>query len=574
MPAHIAIGNDSFQKMRALGVEYVDKTRLIQELLDDLGTEVLLLPRPRRFGKTLTMSMLEAYFALREEDFSPLFEGLHIWSAGDQYRAHFQRYPTVFITFKNLKAESIEQWNRDIRLELSKLFERHTAILPRLNSREQKEYRQLLDKEADLSLLGRSLSLLTEWLERAHGEKVLILIDEYDTPIQTAWLATNDLGQSAEALRASLYGQVTSFFRTFFGSALKGNASLFKAVMTGILRVSKESMFSDLNNLLVCTMLDRPFSDSIGFTETEVVELFARQEQSHRLQEARRWYNGYQFGPHTIYNPWSVLNYLKNPHALPQPYWLNTSANELVKRLLQKQAFLIGEDLQELMRGGSIERAVDSNISFVDMERSPDAALSLLFFAGYLKGVIPENPPSSRHVRLSIPNVELNEIYTGTFKYWLEQRFEGSSDRVRQLVTAMLNGDLERFERLLEQYCQNIISIHDMGRDPEAFYQGLMLGLCAVLEPSHRVLSNRETGYGRADLLIVPRTPGQSGAVLELKVARKKYRTMKQALAEGRAQLDAKNYVAELTSAGATPIHKWVLAFDGKQVKVQFEGKE
>lgn len=358
---------------------------------------------------------------------------------------------------------------------------------------------------------------------------------------------------------------------------MKGNASLFKAVLTGILRVSKESIFSDLNNLKVRTILDTEYADCFGFTEPEVMALFDRQNQSYRLDEARQWYNGYRFGPHTVYNPWSVVNYLSQPDMVPQSYWLNSSSNALVIQLLQKQAFSTGESLQRLMEGEAIDLEVDANIAFAQIDTSSSVMLSLLLFSGYLSATRAEKPLTPKHYRVSVPNAEVSEIYQKAFVQWMTVQLDGKGERLRKLEQAILTGDEETLGYLLEHFCRNMVSLHDTVHEPEAFYQGLMLGLCAILEPAYRVLSNRETAgvahdLGRADVLIVPRQPGKAGAVLELKIARKKRKTLKQALAEGKAQLQEKQYITELQAAGVSVIHTWVLAFDGKQVKVVYEG--
>ena len=565
MPAPLAIGKDEFRELRELRLEYIDKTHLIQRLLDDVGATATLLPRPRRFGKTVNMTMLREFLGKSETDHTPLFEGLHIWSAGDQYRTHFQRYPTVFITFKNVKPTSMEEWDSAIRLRLSKLAEslRPQLEAPGLLSEvEHRHLKELQEGTANISVMQDALFMFCQWLERAYGEKTVLLIDEYDTPIHAAW-------------SGGFYRPVVDFFRGFFGAALKGNPHLFKGVMTGILRISKESIFSDLNNLKVKTLLEPEYADCFGFTEAEVQALFARQGMLQHMDEARAWYNGYRFGDCTIYNPWSILNYLDSRDKIPRAFWLNSSSNDLIKEQLTRHAFKMSTDLQALMEGRRIERKVESNISFPQLDTSTDTLLSLLLFSGYLKAEpISGEYSGSRHC-LSIPNKEVAEIYQLTFKLWLEAHLGGSSERVTSLVKALLEGDAETLEDQLEFYTLHMLSVLDgKGPEPEALYQGLMLGLCATLEPHHRVRSERESGYGRADLLILPNRPGLPGAVLELKVAKKQRRTLEQALSEGKAQLEQRKYVTELLASGASPVHKWVVGFDGKIVKVVYVGAE
>ena len=559
MPAHIAIGNDSFREIRENNLEYVDKTKLIQEILDDIGTKVLLLPRPRRFGKTVNMTMLETFLARSPEDTSHLFEGLHIWEAGDAYREHFQRYPTLLLSFKNIKPASESEWESILDQLLSELFSAHTAELELevLAPIERQELQQLIDKKANSALKQVALLKLSAWLERAHGERVLILVDEYDTPIHAAW-------------RNQCYEPVVHFFRAFFGAALKGNPHLFKAVLTGILRVSKESIFSDLNNILVGTILDKEFSDAFGFTEAEVKALCRRQGQLDQIQTIQTWYNGYRFGGRVMYNPWSVLNFLWRADKTPQAYWVTSSSNTLIKELLSKHALEVHESFQTLLQGGVIQRKIEPNVVFPELTYRHDTLFTLLLFSGYLKAEqVPTGPLEEALWALSIPNLEVRGVFQSTFQQWIETALGGSGTHTQQLVNAMLRGDEERFEAYLSQLASRVLSYHDGAYfDPEALYHGLMLGLCATLEPQYRVRSNRESGKGRPDLMIQPTRAGLPGAVLELKVANRR-RTLEQALALGVDQLQTQAYDAELEAMNAAPIQRWAVAFDGKTVCVE-----
>lgn len=562
MPASIPIGFDNFRRIREDRLEYIDKTRFIRQIIDDAGTQVLLLPRPRRFGKTVNMTMLEAFFAKSPEDLSHLFEGLEIWSAGDVYREHFQRYPTIFLSFKNVKPESETAWQQALRLKISEIFRIHRVLLDGslLSSIEREEFEQCVQQTASDALLAQSLERLCDWLHRACGERVLILIDEYDTPIHAAW-------------RSGCYKPVVNFFRAFFGSALKGNPHLHKGVLTGILRISKESIFSDLNNIKVKTLLDLDFSDAFGFTEAEVRTLCERQGQTAYLGDIQAWYNGYLFGGRTMYNPWSVLNFLDNPDKSPQPYWLGSSSNDLIKEVLTRHAVHVHDEFQTLLEGGSIQRLIEPNLVFPDIERSINAVFTLLLFSGYLKAErLPGDGQTLADCVLSIPNLEVRTVYRSTFQGWLEDALGGFGEQTRLLVNAILTGDEERLEGILGRLALRMLSFHDGSyQDPEALYHGLMLGLCATLEPQYQVRSNRESGSERPDLLILPTRPGQSGAVLELKVTRRG-QTLKQVLAQGVKQLKNHKYAAELEVSPAGRIHKWAVAFNGKSVKVKWVG--
>ena len=594
MPAQIAIGVDSFRDLRVSQSELVDKTRFIETLCKDRFS-VLLLPRPRRFGKTFNMNMLREFFAIPQPEesgrmpFPPaeqLFEGLYIKSVWEEVKPHFQRYPTIFLTFKSMTFLTIDEWWDALRAKIVDAARQLRPLFGALNPLEEQELESLLSREAPPDLLKRSLLLFTRWLERGTGEKALVLIDEYDAPIQQAWLdqeypgarvldgsddGQNPAGDYTKDRRYPVYREVVNFFRTFFGAALKGNPHLYKGVLTGILRVSKESIFSELNNLDVCTVLQKRYSDCFGFTEQEVSALFERQEQTARLPLARQWYNGYRFGPHIIYNPWSVMCFLKEPDSRPGPFWLNTSSNSLIKELLGEASHAFFDDFNALLRGEKVVTLLEENLALPELRQTEGALYSLLLFAGYLKAEPADILPSGQALHaLSIPNLEVSHIFRTTFQLHLEKSLGGRGEQVRLLTEAILLGDEGLFQEELAHLANRMLSIMDGDRrQPEALYQGLMLGLCAYLEPEFKVRSNREAGTGRADLQIFPRQPGRAGAVLELKAARPGEKSLEQLLREGERQLKKKLYARELEASGAKPLQRWVAAFDGKVVKVK-----
>ena len=559
----IPIGVDDFRMLRDGGLVYVDKSALIRELLDRAGVQVVLLTRPRRFGKTLNLSMLRCWFEKRDEDLSHLFEGLSIWQAGDDYRAHFQQHPVIHFNFKGSKGASFDHTLATIREKIIDLYAAHRAVLEggRLSEVDVRRYRQILDGTAPQALHERALLDLSAHLHAHHGEKVVILVDEYDEPIHAGHVH----GYSAEIL---------DFMRAFLGAGLKSNEHLFKAVLTGILRVSKENLFSGLNNLDVYTLLARPFNTAFGFTEAEVAALLARCGRSEALEDVRRWYNGYVFGGEVVYNPWSVCNFLQREDEWPQAYWLSTSSNDLVKELLERYALTLQPVFEVLLEGGSIERRVDENVVLSEIRQSEDALWSLLVFSGYLKAEHAYRDDLGRAVhRLSIPNREVREVYSSTFASWMKRRVEGHGGRLTDLTEALLTGDAEVFEEQLQSFVTDVLSFHDPGKlHAERVYHGFVVGLLAVLEPGHQVRSNRESGKGRSDVLIRPTRPGNPGVVLELKVARPGKKTLDQALAEGLAQLQAMDHAAELRAAGAAPVHAFAVAFDGKEVRVRAAG--
>ncbi|MEZ4302353.1 MAG: AAA family ATPase [Polyangiaceae bacterium] len=560
MPRPVPIGIDDFRDLRERGLEYIDKSRLICDLIDDEGALAVLLPRPRRFGKTLNLSMLRCFFERRADDLSHLFEGLSVWQAGGRYRAHFQRHPVIHFTFKGAKHERFEDTWGAIQEKIRVLFDEHRALLDsgQLTDREIANYRAVVGGTAERSLYHRALADLSSYLHRVHGERVVILIDEYDEPIHAGYTG-------------GYIQPILDFFRAFFTEGLKGNPHLHKAVLTGILRVARESVFSGLNNLAVYSLLAPRYGTAFGFTEAEVTALLARAGCPEMLGAVRSYYNGYVFGREAIYNPWSILNFLHQGDHVLRPYWVSTSANDLVKDLLMHHTPAVQSDIEVLFEGGSIERRLDENVALGDLREREDALWSLLVFSGYLKaeegaGVPGEVPP----YRLSIPNREVRQVYSTTFRHWMEDRLRAHGGSLRLLTTALFAGDAAGLEEQLQTFATNLLSYHDTPRqDPERVYQAFLIGLFASLEPDYQVRSNRESGAGRPDVLIRPALPGKPGVLLELKVVEASRSAPTAALDAALAQIEAGNYTAELTAAGATPVHRFAVAFDGKRVWVR-----
>jgi len=559
MSTNIPIGIHDFRELREHGYEYVDKTHLISEFLDERGLKVLLLPRPRRFGKTLNLSMLRWFFEKRKENLWSLFEGLHIARADQKYRAHFQKYPVIFISFRGTKASTFDECWTKVKSILQDLYAAHAPDCEsHLDARQWAYYQSILNGTAPKVEYESSLGRLTEFLHLAHGQQPLVLIDEYDAPIHAGFAQ-------------GYYSEIVSFFRSFLEFGLKDNEHLERAVLTGILRISRESIFSGLNHIRVLTLLDEEFNTCFGFTEQEVAALLHKAGLSSVMDSVRSYYDGYEFGGLSIYNPWSILHFLHGRTKQLQPYWLNTSTNELVKELLTAHALTVQNDIRVLLSGGSIEKDLDENTAFAELKENPDALWSLLAFTGYLKAargpvvVGAPRPP----FKLSIPNLEVDHVYRTTFQAWMNQSLKSHGGAIQALLDALLEGRIPEFEAQLQAFAMYCVSFHDLtARDPERFYQGLMIGLLASLEPAFEVRSNRESGSGRPDLIITPRKPGKPGIILELKAARHK-KTLKQALAEGHDQLQANDYQAQLRAAGVETIHAMVIAFDGKKVKVE-----
>jgi hypothetical protein len=563
MTLRIPIGVSDFRKLREQGLTYVDKSHLVRELLDK-GAQALLLPRPRRFGKTLNLSMLRCFFEQRDEDLSGLFSDLSIWQAGEAYRAHFQRYPVVFITFKDVKDTTWDQAWALIKRKISALFVEHRYLVDsdRLDPEDVADLRAILDGTAGRAAYQQALLDLCRCLHRHHDRQVVLLIDEYDEPLHAAWVS----GYGREAI---------AFFRGLLTAGLKDNPYLFKAVVTGILRIAKESIFSGLNNLAVYTLLARDFATCFGFTEPEVSALLAEAGLGEHLATVRAWYDGYVFGGTVIYNPWSILTFLDRADGVPRGYWLSTSSNDLVRESLVRHGPAIEPAIEVLLEGGKIERALDESVSLPDLAERPDALFSLLALSGYLRAEMAPVPPGEPPLYLlSIPNREVREVYASTFRSFLRERLGGLESDLDRLTKALLAGDAEALEEMLQTFTANLLSFHDTARRPEQVYHAFVIGLLATLEPAYEVRSNRESGHGRPDVIIRLRRAAGPGVVLELKVARRGKKTPEQALAEGLAQIRAGGYTAELTAAGVAPVHALVVAFDGKRVRVRAASAE
>lgn len=568
MTLPLPIGYSDFRDLRERGLVYVDKTALIAELLA-APHQVVLLPRPRRFGKTLNLSTLRHFLECPQpKEGEPtqaltareaLFMGLAVWQEGPDIRKHFAAYPLIWLTFKDVK---LADWD-DCRTEIARLIgDEVERLLPQfrqvLTEGEQALVDQFVSRRAQNPLTD-VLRRLSAWLHRATGRRTVILIDEYDTPLHAAYFH-------------GYHDQATELFRNLLSGAFKDNVSLERGVLTGILRVAKESLFSGLNNLAVHTLLSKPFSTSFGFTQDEVACLARDSGCPEALPELERWYNGYRFGGETIYNPWSTLNYLAEPSAGCKPYWVNTASDELLRELLVHRGVAELPDLEALLHGGAVTKAIDEHINLRDVERSADALWSFLLFSGYLRAT----PAPGRDLfgaslwHLEVPNREVAFVYTKLFGDALATGL-GGTGRLQSLSRAVLTGDAEEFEALLCALLAETLSFFDLAARPaEAVYQAFVAGLLVILDATHEVSTNREAGHGRYDVLVAPRQPGGAGAVLELKVLNERHaETVEQALQSALAQVESRDYAAGLRSRGAATIQTWGVVFQGKRAYVR-----
>ncbi|MCX4239257.1 AAA family ATPase [Paraliomyxa miuraensis] len=554
------IGISDFRELREGGFAYVDKTMLVDEVLAE-AAKVLLVPRPRRFGKTLNLSMLRWYFDRRSDDASPLFEGLAIASS-DRARAHFQRHPVIFLSFKDVKATSWEGCLAGVANVLSECYSRHRSLLAdgRLDPEDARLFEAVLGRRATQPELVVALKLLSRLLARHHQERVVILIDEYDTPIH----AGHGHGY---------YDEVVAFFRDFLSGGLKDNEHLFKGVLTGILRVARESLFSGLNNIEVYSILREQLATAFGFTEPEVRALTEAAGRPEALDGIRGFYNGYLFGGQAIYNPWSVLSFLNRDDGVFRPYWIETSSNDLVRELLLTGPSGVKVELEALLAGELLERRIDEHIVLRDIASRRDAVWSFLLFSGYLKAVGVRYEDGETFADLTVPNREVAGAFRTMVRVWFENE-AGGMEPLQRLLDALLRGEAAVVERALGRMLRADASYFDTAApEPERFYHGLVVGLLAGLQPRYDVRSNRESGFGRCDVMVLPKTPGQPGVVLELKrVALEDGESIEQAFAAAFEQIRERDYATELRERGATPIHEMVAVFDGKRAWVRVAG--
>lgn len=553
----LPIGYDSFSAVIQHGLDIVDKSLFIKEVLDNAVIQAMLIVRPRRFGKTLNLSMLRCFLAaeIDGKPTAPLFNGLKIADSGEQYWQHQGKYPVIFITFKDIKFKTFQNTYDHLRSLMAQTYREHEYLLssPQLTKNEQAAFASILREQANPAAVSKALHDLCYYLQKHFGVKPWLLIDEYDTPIQAGFMH-------------DYYEDIIEFMRGLFGTALKTNNSLERAVITGILRVSKESLFSGVNNLKVYSMFNSEFSEHFGFTEVEVDDILQKSQLGERAAAIREWYNGYRIGETTIYNPWSLVNCVYEKGAL-KSYWVNTSGNDLIKHLLARGDEQIKMDLESLIRGESITALIDENMVFGDLEKNRSALWSLLLFSGYLKVLHTEQKRGLLQCELVPPNYEVSALFQNVIQGWLAEPI--GYEQYLAFLLSLTEGRVEEFTQRLQRYLVETLSIFDAsGQNPEKFYHGFVLGMMVSLSETHEVISNRESGYGRYDVMLIPKDPEQLGIILEFKTALEKKVSLKQAAVQAMQQINSRDYENELRRRGIERILKMAMAFRGKQVHV------
>lgn len=531
---------------------YVDKTLLIRDFIDQKPL-VSLFTRPRRFGKTLNMDMLRVFFEKTQADTSIYFKDKFIWQCGDKYTAYQGKYPVIFMTFKDVKCSSWEETFRYICSLIAMEYQRHMELenSEKLSDYEREQFSRIAKGMADRVEYQMSLQMLSLFLHKHHGEKAIIIIDEYDTPIQ-------------QGHTGGFYSETISFMRNLFSGGLKDNAHLAYGFLTGILRVAKESIFSGLNNLKIYSLLDHAYSQYFGFTKGEVQEILAYYDVSEKYHEVCEWYDGYLFGNTEIFNPWSVMNYVADD-CFPKAFWQSTGSNEIVGEIIGSAAPEIVENLYKLLCGQNVAAYIDTSVIYPEVQSHPYSIYSFLLVAGYLRvsAVYPQHDGNFM-CDVGIPNKEIAYVY--------EKEVLNKTNRNGFAISvsqAVFSGDAEQLQSLLNKFM--IESISSLDGANEGFYHGMMLGLCAVLSDRYQVRSNRESGFGRFDLMLIPRVKFMPGFIYEFKHTKDEKMDLDILADEALRQINEKKYETELLDFGVDNIIKTGIAFRGKHAVVKKE---
>lgn len=556
----IAIGIEDYKRIKDKPYYYIDKTLLIKDILDK-GGAVNLFTRPRRFGKTLALSMLRTFFEkdidLYENitDNSHYFDGMKICEAGENYTKHMGQYPVISLSLKSAKQPTFDMAYKMLVDQISLEFKRHRYILNSntLLEDEQTQYVEIMLRKAGRAEYATALKFLSDCLKKYHERNVIILIDEYDVPLENSYFS-------------DFYDEMIIFIRSLFESAFKTNDSLEFAVITGCLRINKESIFTGLNNLKINSILNQNYAEYFGFTQREVEQMLIDYNLSEKVSEVKEWYDGYLFGETEVYNPWSVINYvdtaIENTIAYPKPYWSNTSSNSIIRELIEDADSIVKQEIEDLLLGGTIEKPIHEDITYEDIHKTQDNLWNFLFFTGYLKKVEERFEEENIYLTLTVPNKEVIGIYRNTVLEWFNKRL--STTNLNGLHKAILEGDCETFENEISDLLLETISFYDYA---ENYYHGFLCGLLKGCN-HYTVISNRESGNGRPDILFRHLSVRGQAVIMELKVV-KEFDQMEIGCEEALKQIEEQNYAATLYKEGYRQIRKYGICFYRKECMVK-----
>ena len=550
----VPVGIEDFKELIQEGYYYIDKTLLIDEMLMN-KSKVTLFTRPRRFGKTLNMSMIKYFFDVKDkEENKKLFENLKV--SNSEYMSEQGKYPVIFISLKDLKEDTWEECLESIKDIMYKIFNEYNFLREKLNVVEKRQFDKIWEIIGNERNFKTSLLDLSNYLNKYYGEKAIILIDEYDAPIINAF----DKGY---------YNEAINFFQTFYSSALKTNNSLKYGILTGITRIIKEGIFSGLNNLKVDTILNKKYSEYFGLLESEVLEMLDYFGMKYKIEEVKEWYDGYIFGESEVYNPWSIVNYIDNGKI--KAYWANVSGNTLLENMLDHAGESVYDDLKRFTDGESIEKYISDGTTIKSLLNNDDEIWQVLLYSGYLtkdekQKEIDITSEYTDVYNLRIPNKEIRKYFGNMFL----NRFFGTEVKTNILIKALENGDIKKFEKTLGEIMINMLSHFDLDKEMEKIYQVFMIGLVGFLMGKYEIISNDESGYGRYDLAMIPIKSNEKAYLMEFKISKMK-NGMEERAQKALKQIDEKKYDTKLKARGIKNILKIGVAFYGKEVKVVFK---
>jgi hypothetical protein len=549
----IGIGESDFKRLRIKDNYYIDKTLYIKHIIDN-QSRVILVTRPRRFGKTLNMSTLRYFFDCEKKDTSKLFEGLKIMEQGEKYTSKLGAYPCIYITLKDVRGSNLEEMMLLFQTELNELFIDHANLLKseKIFDVEKEMFNTILNLKGNKIQLQGAIKLLSRMLYREYEKPVMLFLDEYDVPLQNGYVQ-------------GFYDEAIEFFRTFYGTTFKDNQYIEKTVLTGVSRVAKESIFSGANNFRVYTVLDNEFAEDFGITENEMDKIIQDFNIQDDKEEIKKWYDGYKIGDtEGIYNPWSILNYLTDRKLMP--YWVNTSSNDLIKLIL-KNSSTIKEKIEALLRGEEIIVPINFETIIVGIEQNEDNIWGLLLGTGYLKITEVVNLAESIY-KVKLPNYEIKNLFEGIIRDWFSNKVIGND--LRSILNDLVTLNLYEFERKFIVLVRQMFSFMDVGENTaENFYHAFVLGMLVGLKDTYYVNSNRESGFGRYDIMLEPKDKNGNSFVIEFKVLDDlSENTIEQTIENAKKQIIDKKYEDNLIERGFKNITKMVFAFNGKDVKM------
>ena len=561
MKKTIPIGYEDLRELVDRDLYYIDKTLTLKSFMDS-HSKVTLFTRPRRFGKTLNQSMFRRFFEdERNSDGSKIdngyvFDGLAIAKCGEKYLQHQQQYPVINLSLKSGKQPNFEMAYGLLKREIIREFERHSYVLScdRLTMQERDAFQAICAGEKNETLYAEGLKTLSACLEKYHEKKCIILIDEYDVPLENAWFA-------------GFYDEMVGFIRSVFESALKTNEALEFAVITGCLRISRESIFTGLNNLQINSVSGAGYGETFGFTEKEVYDMLIYYNLENHFGDIKQWYDGYRFDDKEIYNPWSIINYVHDlelqPETFPKPYWSNTSSNSIIRELVEEADMETRGEIELLIAGEILEKPIHEDITYGDIHQSGDNLWNFLYFTGYLKSCGMRYDGETTFVKMAIPNTEVRTIYKNTVLTWFEQKIRAKD--LTPLMKAIEDGDCTEIEDILNSQLQDTISFFDY---KESYYHGFLTGVLKTASKTYSVLSNRESGNGRPDLILkTPRIRRGRAVIIEIKVAGA-FSEMESCCRKALSQIEERKYAAALQQEGYQDIERYGICFYGKECLV------